>query len=190
MKIYFYSPQASSEASLVSNYLKQAGVSLLSNLAPVLKKNKDNSEGALKVDALLILAKNLDTQAAYLLALVLAQNRPVLCLLPKGSKLDSTLENLNQQANFAKKLQISFYQDSDLKQQVIAWLQTLDQGKLRNLFNIKYTLRLSGKISDYLNWKASDANMSGADWLRQLIQDNMDNDTAYQTVLKNKYKLN
>jgi predicted HicB family RNase H-like nuclease len=190
MKIYFYSPQATSETSLVSNYLKQAGVSLVSNLSPVLKKNKDNNEGMLKVDALLILAKNLDTQAAYLLALVLAQNRPVLCLLPKGVKIDATLENLSQQANFAKKLQISFYASNDLKTQLISWLQTLDQANLRNLFNIKYTLRLSGKISDYLNWKANNVKMSGADWLRQLIQENMDNDTAYQTVLKNKYKLN
>lgn len=190
MKIYFYSPQSSSETQAVIACLKQAGVSVLSNLLPVPKVSKKTQEGMGKVDGLLVLVKTLDTQAAYLLALVLSQNRPVLCLLPKGGKIDSTLVNLTSQANFAKKLQINFHQSSDLKQQVIAWLQTLDQGNLRNLFNIKYTLRLSGKISDYLNWKASKINLSGADWLRQIIQESMDSDADYQAVLKNKYKVN
>ncbi|MFA5127362.1 MAG: hypothetical protein WC465_05210 [Patescibacteria group bacterium] len=189
MKLYFYSPQNNADSQLAMSALKQAGVSLSSNLLPARNLPKGKEESLTKVDGLLVLAKNFDPQAAYLIALTLSQNRPVLCLLPKGQAPDKTLQSLQAQPNFAKKLRIDFYEPAQIKAPVIVWLQSLDQDSLRNLFNIKYTLRLSAKISDYLNWKAKQTSMTGADWLRQQIQDAMDKDSDYQQVLKNKFKV-
>ena len=66
-------------------------------------------------------------------------------------------------------------------------MNIIDNDSIRNLFNIKYTLRISGKIADYLNWKADNKNVKKADWIRDQIQQIMQDDAAYQEFLKNKF---
>lgn len=185
MKIYFYSNQYlnNQNAKDIVLYLKKAGAEVLSNLQPAGSGNPSLD----KVDAFVFQGEKLDTKASYLIALVLAQNKEVLCLLPQGAKLDPSLKDLEADSKLAQKIHIELYEEFNLKEKVLAFLQIIDNDSIRNLFNIKYTLRISGKIADYLNWKADNKNVKKADWIRDQIQEIMQDDVAYQEFLKKKF---
>ena len=140
-----------------------------------------------KVDAFVFQGDKLDTKASYLIALVLAQNKEVLCLVPDGDKLDSSWQDLEADSKLAKKIHIELYDETSLKEKVLSFLKIIDNDSIRNLFNIKYTLRISGKIADYLNWKADQKNVKKADWIRDRIQQIIKEDEVYQEFLKNKF---
>jgi len=184
MKVYFYSnnPAEAKENKEIIRYLKRAGVTVGSNLS-------GQTEMKNKLDALIVQGKKLDAKASYLMALTLSQGKDVLCLLPKGVKADEALSGLQSDDNFGQKLHLKFYQPDGLLDQVISFIKSLDQDSLRDLANIKYTLRLSSKISDYLNWKAKIKKMRKADWLRQQINQIMDNDTQYKKFLEDKFDI-
>ncbi|MFA6307934.1 MAG: hypothetical protein WCS88_04175 [Patescibacteria group bacterium] len=188
MKIYFYSNQYLNNPDAKDAMLcfKKAGADVLNNLSP----NVDGgvAGGSLdRVDAFVFQGDKLDTKASYLIALVLAQNKEVLCLLPKGAKLDTSLKDLEADSKLAKKIHIELYSKDDLKEKILSFLKIIDNGSIRNLFNIKYTLRISGKIADYLNWKANKENIKKADWIRDQIQCIVQDDKEYQEFLNNKF---
>ena len=188
MKIYFYSNQYlnNQDAKETMLYFKKAGADVLNNLSPSGEGSVDR--GSLdRVDAFVFQGEKLDTKASYLIALVLAQNKEVLCLLPRGAKLDSSLKDLETDSKLAKKIHIELYEKTSLKEKVLDFLKVIDNGSIRNLFNIKYTLRISGKIADYLNWKADKQNIKKADWIRDQIQRIVQEDEEYQEFLKNKF---
>ena len=71
---------------------------------------------------------------------------------------------------------------------MLQFLQKLDQNSGRDVINVKYTLRVSAKMSDYLAWKSQSTAMPKADWIRNLIADTCQNDKDYQNFLNLKYK--
>lgn len=188
MKIYFYSNQYlnNPDAKDIMLYFKRAGADVSNNLSP-------SGEGSVaggsldRVDAFVFQGEKLDTKASYLIALVLAQNKEVLCLLPRGAKLDASLKDLEADSKLAKKIHIELYDKVNLKEKVLSFLKIIDNGTIRNLFNIKYTLRISGKIADYLNWKSDKENIKKADWIRDQIQRVVQEDEEYQKFLKKKF---
>ena len=188
MKIYFYSNQYlnNQDAKDINLYLKKAGVDVVSNLSA--SGNGGTGDKSLdKVDAFVFQGDKLYTKASYLIALILAQNKEVLCLLPVGSKTDASLKDLETDSKLAKKIHIETYDKNILKGKVLEFLKIIDNDSIRNLFNIKYTLRISSKIADYLNWKADQENIKKADWIRDQIQNIMQDDDAYQEFSKNKF---
>src|SRR3989339_103253 len=189
MKIYFYSNQFlnNKDARDIITHFKKIGVEVSSNLDST-KATGTEGMSLDKVDALVFQGEKLDTKASYLIALVLAQNKEVLCLLPHGAKPDSSLQDLGTDSKLAKKIHIELYDQENLKEKVLAFLKIIDSGDIRNLFSIKYTLRLSGKIADYLNWKADRQNIKKADWLRDQIQQIMQEDEQYSEFIKNKFQ--
>ncbi|MBT4849556.1 hypothetical protein HON36_01750 [Candidatus Parcubacteria bacterium] len=187
MKIYFYSSDKTIDSKHVERYLKQVGIEIVDD-----SKGGINQDASVKpfgkMEALIFQGKNLDARAGYLIALALSQNKEVFCLLPNGNKIDGTLQSLKDDKNFNKRLKIEFYQNTDLKQKIFDFLKTLDKGDIRDLFNIKYTLRISRRISDYLNWKSKKVDMPKADWLRNKIKDVIERDDDYQQYLQDRYK--
>ena len=107
----------------------------------------------------------------------------------QGTEIDEAFGSLQKDNHLSKKLHIVFYGASNLQEKILDFIRSLDQGSLRDLFNIKYTLRVSGKINDYLNWKAKKVDTRKADWLRDRIQDIMKSDSDYQKYLQDRYKL-
>ena len=89
----------------------------------------------------------------------------------------------------SKRLKIIFYTSESLEKDIIDWMQILDKDSVRDLVNIKYTLRVSSKISEYLNWKAKQLKMRKADWLRQQIKDMIEKDKEYQEFLGKKFSI-
>src|SRR3989339_2183099 len=95
MKIYFYSNQYlnNRDARDIITHFKKNGVEVSSNLEST-KATGTEGMSLDKVDAFVFQGESLDTKASYLIALVLAQNKEVLCLLPQGAKLDPSLKDL------------------------------------------------------------------------------------------------
>lgn len=191
MKVYFYSNNKNEkEAQAIVSYLKRVGIKVMKGSSEQNKEKDLSKDLALsKIDALIIQASSLDAQAGYLIALALAQSKNVLCLLPEGKTPDSTLRSLKADKSFTKKLYIEFYKTDNLTEKVSQFLQLLDKHDMKELFNIKYTLRISRKINDYLNWKAKKVNMRKADWLRERVRELMKSDKEYQEFVKGKFKL-
>jgi hypothetical protein len=192
MKIYYYSSNAEqdSDSKQIVSWLKKSGVQVMDNSSANIRLQSSNSEQSFsKVDALVVHGKKMDAKSGYWTALALSQNKDVLCLLPQGSKVDEALSSLQADNTVAKKLHVVFYQVDDLQEKILDFLRLLDQDSLRDLFNIKYTLRVSRKINDYLNWKADKLGVRKADWLRDQIQDIIKDDSDYKKHLEGKYKL-
>lgn len=189
MKIYFHREASASimDAKNITKYLKQAGVDLLSDQSAKAKQNNVVAVQPLeKVNALIVQAKKLDAQSGYLIALALTQNKHVLCLLPQNTRLDASMDELK---NNSKYLSIQFYDEKNLPDKIFDFLKFFDKSSFNDVVNIKYTLRLSSRISDYLDWKSKTENMPKADWLRDKIKDMMKLDKEYNDFLKNKFDL-
>ena len=192
MRIYFYSSntEQDSDSKQIIALLKKSGVKVIGHFSSNLPVQAVNSERSLsKVDALVVHGKKMDAKSGYWTALALSQNKDVLCLLPQGSKIDEALNSLQGNDGMARKLHVIFYQINNLPEKILDFLRLLDQDSLRDLFNIKYTLRVSRKINDYLNWKAGQLGVRKADWLRSKVQDIIKDDKEYQKYLEGKYKL-
>jgi predicted DNA-binding protein len=191
MHIYFYSNASDNDqnSQQILQYLRRVGTTVISETST---KKIATEAGALpmdKVDALLIYGQKLDAQAGYWLAWAVSKNKDVLCLLPEGSKIDAALEHLMTDSVASKKLHLERYQTKDVLEKVANFLETFGQENLSELYNIKYTLRLSRKINEYLDWKSANTQIDKATWLRENIQNLMDSDKDWQSYLSTKFKI-
>ena len=184
MIVYFYNDKTLDESVVrqATKILKQAGVDILGHTSHGSEQSMD------KVDALVFLGASLDARASYLVASCLAQGKEVLCLVPKGKKIDDTLGSLQADEILGKKLHLEVFAD-DLSQPIVGFLKLLDKDSVRDLFNIKYTLRVSRRIADYLNWKSEKVSMKKADWLRAQIQQIIDNDQDFKDYKAKKFEI-
>jgi len=189
MKIYFYTNQEldNQAAKEIIFCLKRAGLEVITDGS----KNKQTSDGnALpKAEAMIFQGLAMDAKSSYLLAFALARNQKVLCLMPVGAKIDSNWSNLQSSETMSEKISIEFYDDKNLKEKVYDFLKKLDTSTAKELFNIKYTLRVSKKIAEYLNWKAEESAQPKADWLREQIAQMMNQDKKYQDFSANKFEI-
>lgn len=191
MHIYFYSSASENDqnSQQILQYLRRVGSTVLSENS---SKKIDSDAAALsmeKVDALIIYGQKLDAQAGYWLAWAVSKGREVLCLLPDGSKLDAALEHLLTDKNASQRIHLERYQAKNILEKVANFLETFGQENLSELYNIKYTLRLSRKINEYLDWKSASTQIDKATWLRENIQSLMDADKDWQAYLATKFKI-
>ena len=189
MNIYFYSPKGldSQVAREIIFFLKKAGIVVISDNS----KNKQMADDGIlpKAEAMIFLGQSLDARASYLLAFHLAQNKKVLCLLPSGSEIDAGLSSLKSSGSLSQKLMLEFYTAKNILEKVSDFLKKLDQRSAKELFNIKFTLRLSHKILDYINWRSAKDKTPKADWLRLEVKKMMEKDEKYQDWIKKKFDL-
>ncbi len=183
MMIYFYSNGSSEESKNILNYFKKAKIEVLSNL----NKGK-SSESLAEIEALVIFG-DLDDQASYFMALALSQNKVVLFLPAKAKYNVGQLKNWLNSPNFKDKITVKVWQAKTGFGDLANFLQTLDKDSGRDMIHLKYTLRISPKISDYLIWKSQDAHKRKADMIREIILQMMSDDKKYQEFLQEKFKL-
>lgn len=190
MRLFFYSSAGPEDknAEAIAKYLRQVGATMINENSS--KKIVGNFESSMeKVDALVIYGLSLDAQAGYWLAWAIAKNKDVLCLLPAGVKIDAALERLQQDQRSGKNLRIEHFQGQEALLKVANFLEALGQENLQEVYNIKYTLRLSRKINEFLEWKNKESGVDKATWLRQQIQNLMDQDANFKKYLDNKFKI-
>lgn len=183
MMIYFYSNGSQEIAKDILQYFKKAKIDVLSNL----NKGK-SSESLADIEALVIFG-DLDDRASYFMALALSQNKSVLFLPAKEQYNFSQLKNWQASPNFKEKITVKVWHAKEVFGDLANFLQTLDKDSGRDMIHLKYTLRISPKISDYLIWKSKDTNKKKADMIREIILQMMEDDKNYQNFLQEKFKL-
>jgi len=188
MKVYFYSKPEPEKESQAENHLKifeffrENGVDVVSNL----RKRPDDDELSFeKMEGLVIEGSKSAPEAGYLIATALSQEKPVLYLLPKGSIIPDQLRLLMNNKKFKKIFLLNFYGQKTLNNFLIDFIDIIETGELRRQVpTIKFTLRFTPRADRYMTWLSRKKNISKADLLRKMIDEDIKNDEEYQGHLR------
>jgi len=188
MKVYFYSKPEPEKESQAENHLKifeffrENGVDVVSNL----RKRPDDDELSFeKMEGLVVEGSKSAPEAGYLIATALSQEKPVLYLLPKGSIIPDQLRLLINNKKFKKIFLLDFYGQKTLNNFLIDFIDIIETGELRRQVpTIKFTLRFTPRADRYMTWLSRKKNISKADLLRKMIDEDIKNDEEYQGHLR------
>jgi len=161
--------------------LRKLRVSTTSSLD--IKKSISEKKEFEEFDALVLDGSSQDSDIGYYLAIALAHKKPVLYLLKKGDVIDSAVEALTRNKEVKKYIKIVFYSSESLVRKIKSFLQYLDQSIGKELYTIKYTLRLSPRLDRYITWKAQQLKRNKADYIRDHVNELMKSDTEFRERL-------
>lgn len=128
-----------------------------------------------------------DSEVGYLLAYGIAQRKPVLLLLEKGKAKRNPMESFGSRT-FPKNVTIAYYTDATREATLLGFLRSLGDIEYREAPTIKFTLRITPRIEQFLHFKTHNTKMTKADFLRDVIlKDHIDGDEQFrQYVSKSK----
>jgi len=189
MKIYFYSKKEDGNADqqvaheMIFKFLNDNGLIVLSNLIDSQTSKTDLSLE--NMNGLIIEGKGSASEAGYLIALSLSQNKPLLYLLPKGKELPEQLRPLLNNDKLKKLFLFKYYSNRTLWNILVDYLDIIETGELRREApTVKFTLRFTPRVDRYLNWKSKKIKLPKADFLRKLVDDLIKEDEEYQGQLR------
>lgn len=134
-----------------------------------------------KMDAIVIEASEFLPEVGYVLALAMGQRLPILYLHKKRTKLNQALSFILQNEHTKRLVTIKEYSFSTLTKHITEFINTLNRAVRREKPTIKFTLRITPRLSRYLAWKAKKYAMSKADYLRDsLLEGAMEADEEYR----------
>ncbi len=122
-------------------------------------------------DAALVHPGQHDVQSTYLVALAMAKQKPVIYLLSKGKKLGQSVQHLLKDEAIKELLLVVEYTHATLERDLAQAVASLEADSLIELPTIKFTLRITPSMERYLQWKSKKTGLSKADFLRQVIQE-------------------
>ncbi len=199
IRAYFYGPPTDTSRlresyQLIRRIVKQAGIALSSNtqspeadLDPEETRLVESRGGSLldMMNAIIIEGSTADPEVGYLLAYAVAQKRPTLFLAEKGSSGRQILRYLDER-KIPKVCQIRTYGPKNLEWILTEFLKTLGEGEVKEIPRIKFTLRITPTIEEYLDWKTRNTKTKKADYLREEIDHIIQKDDAFQAHLERK----
>lgn len=203
MRVYFTADDQAEEKfqqkfSEIIGILTNAGVLVMSNLAnrnlsgfsnQDLERLDQSGEVLLeKMDALIIEGTKPVSEGAYLIAIALTHKKPILYLSQKGKQISKNLIHLKKDKNTSQFLYLENYTDQTLITIIQNFLQRAERGEGREIPNIKFTLRITSRIERYLHWKTHNTKISKADFLRETIDDIIDDDEDYSKFVNKQKK--
>ena len=187
MKVYFYSkkendkPEQPEAHQAVLKFLKDNGVVVLSNL---LAREEDELTFE-KMDGLVVEGRSSAPEVGYLVALSLAQAKPILYLLPKGSMIPDQVRALVENQKLKRLFMLKHYSLKNLESFLIDFIDIIEPGELRReVPTVKFTLRFTPRADRYLTWIGRNKKIKKADFLRKLIDGQIQNNEEYQSYLR------
>jgi len=197
MRVYFFRPEINLEKNRpiyqnIAKKLEAAGLKVVTKEEDdsifgieerEVAKIQASGESILNyVDGIVMETTADNPEIGYLLAHAVLQKKPTLCLYQKGSLIKKTLSRLGQKIpDFIK---VMPYQEEELDKTIAEYIQLFGMDpELSEVPNIKFTLRISKKISHFLHWKTHNTKKTKADFLRELIQEIIDKDEKYQKYM-------
>ncbi|MDX9893745.1 MAG: hypothetical protein RB292_05070 [Patescibacteria group bacterium] len=199
MRIYFAADNQAGESfqqrfSEIIDLLSERGILVMSNLAAYnlsgfsaqdLEKMNQSGEVMLeKMDGLIIEGSRQIPETAYLVAVALAHQKPILYLSEKNKPINKNLVHLQKDKNAGKLLNLEYYNKTNLEKIIQEFLQQVEKGEGREAPTIKFTLRITPRIERYLHWKTHNTKISKADFLREMIEKMIDDDADYNKFFK------
>ncbi len=188
MKIYFFSKQENSPSQAQTHramlkFFKDNGLTVLSNL---LDLSQDHAHLSFEnMQGLVIEGGSSVSESGYLIALALTQQKPILYLLPKGVSLPDQLKSLQENGKLKKLLLLRYYSDRTLFNHLVDFIDLIETGELRReVPTVKFTLRFTPRADRYITWKSRQQKLAKADYLRKLIDREIQSDEGYQSQLR------
>lgn len=170
MMVFIYDTKTNGE---IERLCKEAGLDVLTPEG-LRKKPKrtvgDNQFFLEQVDLLIMEITQPERDATFLLAQAILLNKPMLCLYTKNKAPRALLDVIKHKVA-PRPVKTLSYTDATLLDGVQRFLDTLLQVDLdrNDIPSIKFTLRLSPRIDDYLNWYSQQHSITKADYLRALL---------------------
>lgn len=130
------------------------------------------------MDAIIIEGTLSDPQVGFLLAQAMAMKKPLLFLYRRGT-VPFIFTHLSHK-ELPPFVKVVAYQDVTLADRVRSQLKTLAGKKLREIPRIKFTLRITPTIEEYLGFKTHNTKNAKADFLREQIERQMEDDADWQ----------
>lgn len=197
MRVYFFGPETNIEKhqqvyEQIIQKLTDAGLKVVFRTESDFISGMDESQIAQiqetgesilnHVDGIVIETTTSDPEIGYLLAHAILQKKPTLCFYQKGSQIKTTLSYLGQK--IPSFIFLKPYEKEDLEKTIADYIKLFEMdSELSEITNIKFTLRISKKISHFLDWKTHNTKKTKADFLRELIEKIIKEDDKYQKYL-------
>lgn len=192
MHIYFYGPptgkrDAQRAYRLIMDQLRQTDAYVSTNTedeaiqvsAEVAADSRESSVPLLeRMDSFIIEGSTSDPNVGFLLAHAIAQKKPTLYLYQRGT-VPLIFAHLSRR-ELPAHIRVVAYQESALHREVVSFLSTIEGMKIRPVPRIKFTLRITEAIEEYLHFKTHNTKLSKADFLRQRIEEAMERDDEWQ----------
>lgn len=191
MHVYFYGPpttkhdlrQAYGQIKLalnqtdlyVSTNTEEEQVQVSAELLAEAKQS--NTPLLERMDAFIIEGTTSDPEVGFLLAHAIALRKPTLYLYQRGT-VPQVFSHLSQK-ELPKYIKAVAYSDAP-GQTVMDFLRSIDGVKIREVPRLKFTLRITGSIEEYLHFKTHNTKLSKADYLRERIDRQMEDDQDWQ----------
>lgn len=142
----------------------------------------DEAPALERVDAFVLEGTEADTEIGFLLAHAMALKKPTLYLYQRGTvaKILSHL-SLKELPNW---IRLVSYQDRSLERQIEDFLQATGGKAIKPAPRIKFTLRVTSLIEDFLRFKTVNTKTSKADWVRNWLEQVMAEDEDWQKHLR------
>lgn len=194
MKIYFFQPKIETEKTKalcqrVIKVLERAKVTIFPSKKDQKAKEELRQASEIliaNIDGFIIEVSTKDPEISYFLAFALLQKKPTLCLFQKGTS-PYIPQYLLEQKEVAKFLQVKSYFDRSLEKIILQYLGFAQKDRAKSeLPQIKFTLRITPKIEQYLHWKSIKRKASKAEYLRENLEGIIIKDQEYQNYLKQK----
>ncbi len=182
---------ASTILEKIADQLFSSGIAVLSNIQAISKNTLPAQEvasaekrGEVLLDhmhAFIVDGSSPDSQTGYITAYTLFRKKHVLYLLPQKRKVDQSLQMLAQNKSSSQFLHIRHWTDGTLPRHINDFLHRLSVSvKDSETPTIKFTLRITPSIDQYLSWRAKRSGAKKADFLRQMIDEEMEKDEYYR----------
>lgn len=189
MKVYFYTKNENNDDKLsllherILKFFKENGVVVVSNLydRPYHQQNLTFED----MNGLVVEGKGSVQEVGYLVALALAQQKPILYLLPKGVLLPDQLRSLIDNKKLKRLFLLRYYSERTLENLLVDFIDLIETGELRReVPTIKFTLRFTPRANRFITWQTHQTKLSKADFLRKLIDEQIQNNQEYQNFLR------
>lgn len=171
----------------VSNLLQQTNITIWHyQTAGMVSYQEFASNTLQRVHGLILEITEPTPELHYLLAQAVILNKPTLCLYRKNKPPRDILSHLHKQ-NIPSRIVTKNYTVSTLEVVVQSFLQSIDTKiTLTETPTIKFTLRLTPTIEQYLEWlaKQQPANANKAEYIRALLKRAALQDSEYQKFLE------
>ncbi|EKD75928.1 MAG: hypothetical protein ACD_43C00275G0005 [uncultured bacterium] len=166
----------------IATMLRQANLRVWTSIAdvPVQTRQVFNFNALESVNAMILEIGHPTPELQYILAQAVVLRRPTLCLYTKDKEPRDILNQLNS-AHLPKCMNFKTYTRATVDIVIHRFLNSLDKTiHLEDTPNIKFTLRLTPGIDDYLQWLARQKKINKAEHIRKLIREDSEKDDNYQ----------
>lgn len=192
MHIYFYGPPSKQRDlhqayGLIKTALAETDVYVSTNTeseeiqvsAEVMADSRAHDVPLLEqMDAFIIEGTTSDPEIGFLLAHAIALKKPALYLYRRGT-VPQVFSRLSRR-ELPGYIKVIAYEDDKIISSVLNFLKSTEGMVIREVPRIKFTLRVTASIEEYLHFKTHNTKLSKADYLRERIEDLMDQDEDWQ----------